>query len=125
MSDIRIDKWLWAVRIFKTRSIATEECKKNRVLVNNVIAKPAHIIKLNDIIMVRKPPVIYTFRVKGLLENRVSAKLVPDFLENLTPDEELKKLEPVKNGFFYARDRGTGRPTKKDRRDMEEFLDYD
>ena len=117
----RIDKWLWAVRIFKTRAIASEYCKKGRILINNLSVKPAKDIRIGDIIVVRKPPVNYSFCVKGIPKNRIGAKLTPEFVENITPGEELQKLDPNFMAFYANRDRGTGRPTKKDRRDLDEF----
>ncbi len=112
---VRIDKWLWAVRIYKTRSLATEACKKGRVIIDGVQVKPSREIKTGDIILVRKLPVIYTFRVKNTLEKRLSAKLVQDYIEDLTSVEELNKLN-INETVFIKRDRGTGRPTKKERR---------
>ena len=119
--EIRIDKWLWATRIFKTRTIALEECKKNRVMVNDVPAKPSRMIRIGDIISVRKPPITYSFKVLGLTSNRVGAKLVPEYLENITPPEQYEILNLQKISGFVDREKGTGRPTKKDRRDLDEF----
>ena len=121
MNDVRIDKWMWAVRIFKTRTIAVEACKKNRVMVNDAVVKPSRMIKVGDIIQVRKPPVIYSFKVLDLTVNRVGAKLVPIYLENITPPEQYEILELQKINGFIDRARGTGRPTKKDRRDLDDF----
>lgn len=122
MEVVRLDKWLWAVRIFKTRSIASEACKKGRVLVNGISSKPSKEIKIGDSITVRKLPVIYSYQVKQLVEKRLSAKLVSDCLDDLTSIEELDKLK-VKDTFFIKRDRGLGRPTKKDRRQMDDLKD--
>jgi ribosome-associated heat shock protein Hsp15 len=122
MNEVRIDKWLWAVRICKTRTLAMEECKKNRVMVNDVVVKPSRMIKTGDIVQIRKPPVTYSFRVLGLTENRVGAKLVPGYLENITPPEQYEILELQKISGFVDRARGTGRPTKKDRRNLDDFL---
>ncbi|MFP4555908.1 MAG: RNA-binding S4 domain-containing protein [Bacteroidales bacterium] len=119
-STARIDKWLWMVRIFKTRSLATEECKKGRVKINDSEAKPSKEIKPNDTITVRKSPVVYTYIVKDIPKSRVGAKLVPDFFENITPDDELAKLEPGFMAFQGTRKRGTGRPTKKERRTLDQ-----
>ena len=121
MNDVRIDKWMWAVRIFKTRTIAVEACKKNRVMVNDAVVKPSRMIKVGDIIQVRKPPVVYSFKVLDLTVNRVGAKLVPLYLENITPPEQYEILELQKINGFIDRARGTGRPTKKDRRDLDDF----
>ncbi|MDR2424695.1 MAG: RNA-binding S4 domain-containing protein [Prevotellaceae bacterium] len=121
--NVRIDKWLWAVRIFKTRSDAAEACKKNKVLINGVIAKPSKEIKTGDVLIVHRPPVDYVYRVTGLIENRQPAKNVPLYVENITPQENLALLDTQKSTIFVARDRGTGRPTKKDRRDIDQFSD--
>lgn len=121
-SEIRIDKWLWSVRLFKTRSQAAEACKKGRIIVDNTQVKPSRILKENDIIIVRKPPVIYTYKVLGFPKNRVGAKLVEQYAEDLTSIEELDKLK-INEQVFFNRDRGTGRPTKKDRREIERLKD--
>ena len=121
MSEVRIDKWLWATRVFKTRTIAVEACKKGRVTISNITIKPSRMIKIGDIIQVRKPPIIYSFKVLALTSNRIGAKLVPNFLENVTPPEQYEILELQKIGGFIDRARGTGRPTKKERRDLDEF----
>jgi Ribosome-associated heat shock protein implicated in the recycling of the 50S subunit (S4 paralog) len=120
-NEIRIDKWLWAVRIFKTRTIALEVCKKNRISINDVPIKPSRMIKVGDVIQVRKPPITYSFKVLALTSNRIGAKLVPEFLENITPPEQYEILELQKISGFVDRARGTGRPTKKDRRDLDDF----
>ncbi len=122
----RIDKWLWAMRIFKTRTIATDSCKKGRVSVgggDGVIVKPSRTIKVGDIVNVRKPPVTYTFRVKALTENRLGAKLVPDYMENITPQSQYDLLEIVKINGFIDRRKGLGRPTKKEGRELQRFTD--
>lgn len=121
MDEVRIDKWMWATRIFKTRNIAIEACKKNRVSVNDVPAKPSRMIKIGDIIQVKKPPIVYSFKVVGLTTNRVGAKFVPDYLKNITPPEQYEILELQKISGFVDRVRGTGRPTKKERRDLDDF----
>lgn len=121
MDEVRIDKWLWAVRIFKTRTIASDACKKGRVMINEVSVKPSRTIRLGDIIQVRKPPITFSFRVLDLSENRMNAKLVPQFMENITPPEQYEILELNKIAGFVDRQRGTGRPTKKERRDLEQF----
>ena len=123
MDDCRIDKYLWAIRVFKTRSDATEACKGGRVKVGNVNAKPSRAVSAGDIIQVRKGAVMYTYKVVRPVENRVGAKLVPDFAENLTPESELQKLRAPVETFFITRDRGAGRPTKKDRREIEQMWD--
>ncbi len=119
----RIDKWLWSVRIFKTRAVASEYCKKGRVLINNTSVKPAKDVQIGQIIVVRKPPINYSFIVKGIPRNRIGAKLTPDYVENITSKEELQKLDPNFMAFLGNRDKGTGRPTKKDRRSIEGILD--
>ena len=122
-SEVRIDKWLWAVRIFKTRTIATDACKKGRVMLGDVPAKPARMIKIGDIVKVRKPPVTYSFRVLALTENRLGAKLVPDYMENITPKSELDLLEVVKISGFIDRRKGLGRPTKREGRELSRFTE--
>ncbi len=121
MSEVRIDKWMWATRIFKSRTIAVEACKKNRIMINNVVVKPSRMIKIGDVIQVRKPPITYSFKVLGLTEKRMAAKLIPEFLENVTPPEQYEILELNKISGFVNRVKGTGRPTKKDRRNLDEF----
>lgn len=114
--EVRIDKWLWSVRVFKTRSQATEACKKGRVLIDDQPVKAARIVKENEIIHVKIPPITKQFKVIALLSKRVGAKLVPDYMEDLTPEEEMKKLDLMKTDTFGRRPRGAGRPTKKERR---------
>ena len=118
---VRLDKWLWAVRIYKTRSLATEACKKGRVTVNGMEAKASRDIRPGDMLFIRKLPVIYTIRVKGVIENRIAAKRVPEFLEDLTSPEEIEKLK-LQDTAFFKRDRGAGRPTKKERRLLDRML---
>ncbi len=119
---VRIDKWLWAVRLYKTRSLSADACKGGKVSLNERSVKPAHEIKIGDILEIRIGQLNKTVKVTGLLENRVSAKLVCNYLEDLTPPEEYKKLENQKDSFFIHRSKGTGRPTKKDRREMEGYF---
>ena len=124
MADVtRLDKYLWSIRVFKTRSDATEACKGNKVRVGGVPAKPSKMIKIGDVLEVRKGVVQFTYKVKALTEHRMGAKLVPDFAENLTPQAELDKLKAPVETFFLRRDRGAGRPTKKDRREMDAAWD--
>lgn len=131
-SEVRIDKWLWAMRIFKTRTIATDACKKGRVTVGDVdsgvIAKPSRMIKVDDVINVRKSPVTYSFRVKALTENRLGAKLVPEYMDNITPQSQYDLLEVVKISGFIDRRKGLGRPTKREGRELAKFtqeaMDY-
>ncbi|MCW1734953.1 RNA-binding S4 domain-containing protein [Anaerorudis cellulosivorans] len=123
MDEVRIDKWLWAVRIFKTRSIASEACKKGRVMIGNVTVKPSRTIRRGDIVQVRKPPVIFSFKVLDLTDKRMGAKLVPQYMENITSPDQYEILELNKISGFIDRQRGTGRPTKKERRDLEQFTE--
>ena len=126
--EVRLDKYLWAIRVYKTRTDATDACKGGKVRVNGLHVKPSREVKVGDVITARKGAVLYTFKVKELLSSRVGAALVPQYAENLTPQEELDKLRAPVETFFLKRDRGAGRPTKKDRRQMESLwdsLDYD
>ncbi len=118
--QIRVDKWLWAIRIYKTRNQATEACKKGRILIREQPVKPSRVLRINDIIQIKKPPVIYSYKVTGLLAKRLSARLVKDYVENITPESELQKLK-VRETFFISRDKGSGRPTKKERRTMDKL----
>lgn len=120
-NQVRIDKWLWAVRIFKTRSLAADACRKGKVLLNNGPVKSSKLINVADKISVRKTLITYTFRIKNLSQKRISAKLVPDFVENLTPEKELKKAVRLRFPDFGSREKGMGRPTKKERRTMDRF----
>lgn len=123
MDAVRIDKFLWAIRVYKTRTDATDACKGGKVTVGGADVKPAREVKAGDVITVRKGPILYTYQVLAPLEKRVGAKDVPRFAENLTPQSELDKLHAPVETFFIRRDRGTGRPTKKERRDMESLYD--
>lgn len=122
LMEVRVDKWLWAVRVFKTRSIATDACKKNRVSINGAPAKPSRMVKVGDVVSVRKPPVEYSFKVLQAISSRVGAKLVPEMMANITPREQYELLELQRISGFVDRAKGLGRPTKKDRRDMEQFV---
>ncbi|WP_178792681.1 S4 domain-containing protein [Bacteroidaceae bacterium] len=122
MAEARIDKWLWASRIFKTRTIASEACKKGRISINGTQVKPARMIKPGEVIQVKKPPITYSFKVLQAIEKRVGAKLVPEIMENVTTPDQYELLEMSKISGFVGRARGTGRPTKKDRRSMEDFV---
>lgn len=123
MEEARVDKWLWAVRIFKTRSIATDACKKGRVAVGGTVVKPSRMIHVGDIVSVRKPPIEYSFRVTQLLGSRVGAKRVEEFMQNVTPREQYELLELQRVSGFVDRAKGLGRPTKKDRRDLDQFAE--
>ncbi len=118
---VRIDKFLWSVRLYKTRSIASDECRKGRIIIKDIQVKPSRIISKDEIIIVKKPPVIYTYRVIEPIENRVSAKIADQFIEDLTPEAEKAKLDLSKSGGTMYRQRGTGRPTKKERRLIDKF----
>ena len=120
--EARLDKWLWAARVFKTRSIAADACKNGRVTIGGVKQKASKMIKEGDIIEVRKPPITYSFKVLKAIQNRVGAKLVPEVLENVTAKEQLELLEMNRIGGFIGRARGTGRPTKKERRELDDFI---
>ena len=127
MSEVRADKFLWAIRAFKTRSEAAEACKGGKVKIGEMPLKPSRVILPGDILHVRKGVVTYVYRVLQPLEHRVGAKLVSEFVEDLTPQEELDKLTAPVETFFVSRDRGAGRPTKKDRREITkiwEVLDF-
>lgn len=119
--NLRIDKWLWAVRLYKTRSLATNACKNNQISIDTISVKPSRILKVGDVVFVKRPPIVRSYKVLGLLAQRESAKVVVEFIEDITPQEELGKLEVLKLTKTVYRERGLGRPTKKDRRSMEEF----
>ncbi|MGL5705268.1 MAG: RNA-binding S4 domain-containing protein [Tannerellaceae bacterium] len=123
MAEVRIDKWLWATRIFKSRSIAVEACKKGRIMIGGTTVKASRMIKIGDVIQVKKPPIVYSFQVLDITERRMGAKLVPNFLKDVTPKEQLEILELSKITGFVDRAKGTGRPTKKDRRDLTDFTE--
>jgi len=122
--NVRIDKWIWAVRIYKTRSMATESCRKGHVSIGDLPVKPSRIVHPGEIVKIRKNQITRSFKVLALAEKRMSAALVRNFLEDVTPAEELEILEMQKNMRWITRDKGTGRPTKKDRRDMDSFFDW-
>ena len=119
----RIDKWLWAARIFKTRSIASDACKNGRVTINGVNVKPSHMIKEGETVSVKKPPITYSFKVLQCIEQRVGAKLIPQIYENVTDAKQYELLEMSKISGFVNRARGTGRPTKKERRSLDAFIE--
>ncbi len=121
--EARLDKWLWAARIYKTRTLAADACKNGRVAINGAQAKTSRTVKAGDKVDVKKSPITYTFRVKQPIEKRVGAKLLPDVLENITSAEQYELLEMSRISGFVDRARGTGRPTKKDRRALDEFAD--
>ena len=120
-TEARVDKWLWSARIFKTRTIAAAACKKGQITLRGAQLKPSRLIKVGDVIEVRKPPVTYSFKVLQAIERRVGAKLIPEILEDVTPPQQYELLEMGKISGFVNRAKGTGRPTKKDRRSLDEF----
>jgi ribosome-associated heat shock protein Hsp15 len=122
-ANVRVDKWLWAVRLYKTRSLATEACKKGHVSIGDLTVKPSKMIQTGDILKVRKAPITKSLKVLALAEKRMSAKLIVGFVEDITPPEEMEILEIQKNMRWVSRDRGTGRPTKKDRRELDDFFE--
>ena len=122
-TEVRIDKWLWAVRLFKTRSLATEACKKGKIMMLGNTVKPSRNIKVDDVIQIKKPPIVFSFKVLALTENRMGAKLTPEFIENVTPQDQLDLLEMRQSSAYGLRDKGIGRPTKKERRDIDAFTD--
>lgn len=124
MNDVaRVDKWLWAARIYKTRSLAADACKNSRVTINGVNVKPSHTIKVGEVISVKKSPVVYSFRVLKCIEQRVGAKLLPEVYEDVTDPKQYELLEMSRISGFVDRARGTGRPTKKERRALDAFVD--
>lgn len=123
MEDIRLDKYLWAVRIFKTRSDAADAIRNNKVLVNDACCKPSREVKIGDRIAVKRMPVVYRYQVVGLVSSRQPAKNVPNYCLNVTPQSELDKLVAPRETVFVFRDRGTGRPTKKERRELDTLMD--
>ena len=122
MSEVRIDKFLWAMRIYKTRSIAADACKNGRITMNGVQLKPSRTFHVGDTFSVRKGPITYTYRILQLCQNRLGAKLVPEYLRDITSPAQLELLELARLAGQSGRDRGTGCPTKKDRRDIEVFM---
>lgn len=123
--EVRVDKYLFAMRLYKTRTIAVDACKKGRITMGGAQLKPSRTFHIGDIFSVRKGPITYTYRIKQLSENRLGAKLVPDYLQDITAPDQLELLELARLAGQTGRDRGTGRPTKKDRREIETFLSDD
>lgn len=120
--EARLDKFLWASRIFKTRTIAADACKNGRVMIDGVKQKPSRMVKEGDVIQVRKPPITYSFKILQAIQNRVGAKLVPEIMENVTTPDQYELLEMNRISGFVNRARGTGRPTKKERRELDDFV---
>lgn len=121
--SVRIDKWLWCVRLYKTRTLSAEACSGGKVTIDDVNVKPSRAVKVGDIIKVHQPPLWRTVKVVDILENRVGAKVVPQYMEDLTPQEEYDKVEFVRMMNMERRDPGTGRPTKKERREIDRLKD--
>ena len=122
---MRIDKYLWSIRVYKTRTIAADACKKNRVSINDITVKSSRDVKLNETIRVRKDQIYYEYKVLDIPKSRVGAKLVPDYRVDVTKQEELDKLDQIRHSHNHYRDRGTGRPTKRDRRDLDSYFEKD
>ncbi len=120
---IRIDKWLWAVRLFKTRTLASTACEQGKISINDQPAKASRVVKAGDMIRIRRTGLTRVFKVKGLTGNRVAAKLVMDYCDELTPPEELEAYRNRSKRMTIFRDPGTGRPTKRERRDLDEYMD--
>ena len=123
MTETRIDKWLWTMRLFKTRTLAADACKKGRIMVDGAAAKASKVIKIGDVVQVRKSPVIFSFKVKAIAPSRLGAKLVSEYMQQVTTADQLELWEMLKLDKQNARAKGLGRPTKKDRRSLEEFVD--
>lgn len=120
---VRIDKFLWAVRIFKTRGLAASACRMGRILINDLPARPSKTLQGNEKISIKKPPVTYSYRIRKLTGNRLPAKIVAEYLEDLTPESERAKIELSHRGSFFYREKGSGRPTKKERRLIDRMSD--
>lgn len=121
--NTRIDKWLWAVRIFKTRGLAAGACDRQKILIGDVAVKPSRIVKINDIIHFKQSGITRQYLVTGITQNRVSAKIAADLVKDITPEGDIKKFEAIRQDAFYVRERGAGRPTKKERRDLEKVIE--
>ena len=122
-ADIRVDKWLWTMRLFKTRSIAAEACKKGRVFINGIPLKPSHLVHVGDVIQLKRPPILFSYKIIDITQNRVGPKLVENFMTQVTSRDQLELLEMLKLDKANARAKGLGRPTKKERRSLDEFID--
>ena len=124
-TEVRIDKFIWSVRLFKTRSLAAEECKKNRVLINGSAVKSSRLVRVDDVIDIVKPPVTFSYKVLDLAQKRMGAKLVAGYIKDITTAEQIEVLEMQKLSHSLGRARGTGRPTKRERRDIDKLMDWD
>ncbi len=125
IQEVRIDKFIWAVRLFKTRSLAAEECRKNRVLINGSTVKSSRMVRVGDKVDIVKPPVTFSYKVLDLAEKRMGAKLVPSFVKDITTAEQIEVLEMQKLSSSLGRPKGSGRPTKRERRDIDKLMDWD
>ncbi len=123
--EVRIDKFVWSVRLFKTRSLAAEKCKKNRVLINGSTVKSSRMVRVNDVIDIVKPPVTFSYKVLDLAQKRMGAKLVPAYIKDITAAEQIEVLEMQKISHSLGRARGSGRPTKRERRDIDKLMDWE
>lgn len=123
--EVRIDKFIWAVRLYKTRSLAAEECGKGRVQLNGAPVKPSRMVRVGDVVDVTKPPVTYSYKVLQIADKRMGAKLVPDFVKDITTAEQIEVLEMHKLSYALGRKKGSGRPTKRERRDIDKLMDWD
>ncbi len=123
MESVRLDKYLWAIRVFKTRSDASDACNGNKVKLNSTAAKPSKAVKCGDILEVRRGSAILSYKVLQLTESRMGAALVPQYAEDRTPESELEKLHAPRETIVFQRDKGSGRPTKKDRRQLDGLMD--
>lgn len=121
--SVRIDKWLWVVRIFKTRSLAAGECDRKKIIINDIAVKPSRTVKINEIILHKQTGITRQYQVLGISHNRVSAKIAVSLVKDITPEKDIQKFEAIRQDAFYVRDRGAGRPTKKERRDLEEIIE--
>lgn len=125
MEETRIDKWLWDVRIFKTRSQAADACHKGHIIIGDVAVKASRTIKAGEIVEVKKNPILYRYKILGIPSSRISAKLVPDYIEDQTPEQEILKIDLMRADINGHRDRGAGRPTKRDRRMLDIWMNGD
>lgn len=124
-SEVRIDKFIWSVRLFKTRSLAAEECKKNRVLINGSTVKSSRMVRVGDVLDIVKPPVTFSYKVLDLAQKRMGARLVSGFIKDITTAEQIEVLEMQKISHSLGRPKGSGRPTKRERRDIDKLMDWD
>lgn len=123
--EVRIDKFIWAVRLFKTRSLAADECGKGRVVLNGATVKPSRMVRIGDVIDITKPPVTFSYKVLQIADKRMGAKLVAGFIKDITTAEQIEVLEMHKLSYSLGRKKGTGRPTKRERRDIDKLMDWD